>query len=164
MVSCYVPNVPLPWGAGLWERGWPATVCFNTAESRGRTLLALCFWMCLALGRKFCWEMLAKGTRNLCRRHGEGWRGRRDGDGGGMAREEGCRERFSGVAMQTGAAVQARAETLCLPLGPNLHHQAGKPAPFLSSCLVRGLQKAYMKRQGVVTFFLNRCMHARNRL
>lgn len=83
---------------------------------------------------------------------------------GGIVKEEECRERFSGVAMQTGAVARARAETLCLPHGSNLHCQAGKLPPFLWSCLVRGLQKAYMKRQEAVIFFLNCSMHARNRL
>lgn len=84
MKPWYLPNVPLPWGAGLWERAWPATMCFNTAESRARTALALCFWMCLAQGRKFCWERLAKGTRNLHRRHREGWWRRRNAGRGSV--------------------------------------------------------------------------------
>lgn len=144
----YLPDVPLPWGPGLRERGWPATTCFNTAERKGKTMLSLCFWMFPALSRKFCWEILAKATGDLCRRH----------------REEGCRERFSGMATRARALAQARAEAPCLLHGSNPHPRARKPLPFLSSCLKHGLQKAYVKKQGVVAFFIKCCMHARNRL
>lgn len=119
----FLSDVPLPRGAGLWERGWPFTMSFSTAESRGGMMLALCFWMFPALGRKFFWETVAKCTRDLCRRHMEGWQWRRNGRDG--------RETFGCAGMWVRAIAQARAEALCLPRGSISHPRARKLLPSL---------------------------------
>lgn len=143
----YHPDVALPWGARLWERGWPDTMRSNTAESGGGMMLTPCFWMFPALCRMFCWEMLAKGT----------WRPLQEAQGA-MVRVEGCRERYSGMGMGARAIAQARAEAL-YP-----HPRPRKLLPFLPPCLAHGLQKAHTRTRGVVRTFSSCCTHARNRL
>lgn len=81
------------------------------------------------------------------------------GGTGRGGREEGCRDRYSGVGRGARAIDQARAEA---PLYP--YPRTRKLFPFLPPCLTQGLQKAYMKTHGVVPIFSSCCMHARKRL
>lgn len=143
----YHPDVLLSWGGRLWERGWPDTLWSNTAGSGGGMMLTPCFWMFPLLCRMFYWEMLAKGT----------WRPLQEAQGG-MAREEGCREKYSGAGRGARAIAQARAEALYPHLRPR------KLLPFLPTCLMQGLQKAHMKTHGAVPISSSCCTQATNRL
>lgn len=106
-----------------------------------------CFWIFPGLCKMFYWEMLAKGI----------WRPLQEAQGG-MEREEGCREKYSGAGRGARAIAQARAEALYPYPRPK------KLFPFLPPRLTQGLQKAYMKTHGIVPIFSSCCMCARNRL
>lgn len=109
-------------------------------------------------------DVSSTGREVLLGNAGKRYQTHLQGAQGGTLREEGCRERFSGMGMRVRAITQARAEALGLPCASNPNPRGRKLLPFLPSYLIHGLQKAYMKKHGVVIFFVNCCMHARNRL
>lgn len=103
-----------------------------------------CFQHCVGCFTEKCWQ---KVPGDLCRRHREGWRERRDAG--------------------RGTLVWAGEQELLPKQG--LRHCTHTPGQGNSSLpyhhvLHRACKKAYMKTRGAVPIFSSCCMRARNRL